>query len=390
VVWESLNGQFPDGERGGAVRAALWAVRTVTPETRVKLDRPAPPDGVQWTQAMVATLIPTGPRKTPRISHSLSAWGEALKLEQETADRYGFTQRENDAESGLMHFRARGYDPRTGRFIQTDPLNPIPDHYRYVTNSPVSLRDPEGLQELDITPDKAPERDARLDQGGYSFKFLLKKTNAKDLQVIQFVTRQTFYLQKNQETHEIQKSLLRVDTLIETWRRADNEANDYQMQTISWPPAGNWLTAANIDRVDAIVEIRTGTFVLGNTTISDEQIDREGAPARIPGKAPEDASQVFPLFIRTAFVPFGKDPVAQERGAKERVQSESILGSTKFRWAMIYAWDRTSRKELLAYFTLGKGEEFGPQLVKAKELEKDPSKMEFLKRPDVSISGDLK
>ncbi|MBI3097145.1 MAG: hypothetical protein HYY93_02700 [Planctomycetes bacterium] len=31
------------------------------------------------------------------------------------------TQRENDPESGLMHYRARWYDPRTGRFGQRDP-----------------------------------------------------------------------------------------------------------------------------------------------------------------------------------------------------------------------------------------------------------------------------
>jgi RHS repeat-associated protein len=37
-------------------------------------------------------------------------------------DRYGFTQRENDSESGLLQFRARAYNPRLGRFTQTDPL----------------------------------------------------------------------------------------------------------------------------------------------------------------------------------------------------------------------------------------------------------------------------
>jgi uncharacterized protein RhaS with RHS repeats len=35
-----------------------------------------------------------------------STTGEAI--------RYGFTGREHDAESGLIHFRARAYDPATG------------------------------------------------------------------------------------------------------------------------------------------------------------------------------------------------------------------------------------------------------------------------------------
>jgi RHS repeat-associated protein len=31
---------------------------------------------------------------------------------------YGFTDREQDAESGLIHFRARAHDPETGQFLQ--------------------------------------------------------------------------------------------------------------------------------------------------------------------------------------------------------------------------------------------------------------------------------
>ena len=35
---------------------------------------------------------------------------------------YGFTGREHDAESGLIHLRARAYDPAVGMFLQRDPL----------------------------------------------------------------------------------------------------------------------------------------------------------------------------------------------------------------------------------------------------------------------------
>ena len=56
---------------------------------------------------------------------------------------YGFTGRENDNESGLMHYRARSYDPMVGRFTSRDPvLNS--NLYFYADNDPVNLTDPTG------------------------------------------------------------------------------------------------------------------------------------------------------------------------------------------------------------------------------------------------------
>lgn len=86
-----------------------------------------------------------------------TAWGEALPGFNggvAVADRYGFTQRENDGESGLMHFRARAYDPRIARFIQTDPIigNRPLDHYAYASNNPISRIDPMGLQDATAGP----------------------------------------------------------------------------------------------------------------------------------------------------------------------------------------------------------------------------------------------
>ena len=60
---------------------------------------------------------------------------------------FQYTAREFDSETGLYYYRARYYDPPAGRFMSGDPLafNVGPNFYEYVTNSPVSLSDPNGL-----------------------------------------------------------------------------------------------------------------------------------------------------------------------------------------------------------------------------------------------------
>lgn len=66
-----------------------------------------------------------------------------------TLTRYGYTGRERDNLSGLLHYRARWYDPRQGRFISEDPIGMAGglNQYVYTTNDPVNLTDPLGLQE---------------------------------------------------------------------------------------------------------------------------------------------------------------------------------------------------------------------------------------------------
>ncbi len=64
------------------------------------------------------------------------------------AIRYGFTGREHDGESGLIHFRARAYDPATGQFLQRDPIGFAAGDlnlYAYTWNDPFNWTDPSGL-----------------------------------------------------------------------------------------------------------------------------------------------------------------------------------------------------------------------------------------------------
>jgi RHS repeat-associated protein len=96
------------------------------------------------------------------MSGTLPAWGEDLQFVQGAADRHGFTQRERDSESGVMHFRARFYDPRLGRFGGKDPVlhRRAPRHFLYASNNPVMAKDPLGAQDEKLK--KATEFAARL------------------------------------------------------------------------------------------------------------------------------------------------------------------------------------------------------------------------------------
>lgn len=61
--------------------------------------------------------------------------------------RYGFTGREQDIGANLYYYRARYYEPESGRFISEDPImfNGGSNFYAYANNNPINSRDPLGL-----------------------------------------------------------------------------------------------------------------------------------------------------------------------------------------------------------------------------------------------------
>ncbi len=64
---------------------------------------------------------------------------------------FGFTGRETDADTGItdhwMYYRARYYNPSTGRFVSQDPIGFLAGDanlYRYVGNGVTGATDPSG------------------------------------------------------------------------------------------------------------------------------------------------------------------------------------------------------------------------------------------------------
>ena len=89
-------------------------------------------------------------------SYDYDAWGrvqaydsENLPLEQSAlGNRIAFQGREYSWATGLYYFRARWYDPVTGRWLSKDPIGISGGLNQYVAfeNNPVMALDPDGLQ----------------------------------------------------------------------------------------------------------------------------------------------------------------------------------------------------------------------------------------------------
>src|SRR5207244_1889905 len=74
-------------------------------------------------------------------------FGNATETQPANGDRYKWTGRELDSETGLQYNRARYFDPKSGRWTSQDPLGfgaGDANLYRYALNASTSLTDPQG------------------------------------------------------------------------------------------------------------------------------------------------------------------------------------------------------------------------------------------------------
>lgn len=80
-------------------------------------------------------------------SYTYDSFGNLERHGNKTKNRFTYTGREYDKETGLYYYRNRYYDPKIGRFFTQDPIGMIdgPNLYTYVNNNPVNWFDPYGL-----------------------------------------------------------------------------------------------------------------------------------------------------------------------------------------------------------------------------------------------------
>jgi RHS repeat-associated protein len=103
-----------------------------------------------WLGTKRAETVPNG---TCLSTYASLAYGDELTPNGTCPDatEHHYTDKEHDGESGNDFFLARYYSSTAGRFVSPDPLGGHPENpqtlnkYAYVTNAPLTLTDPTGL-----------------------------------------------------------------------------------------------------------------------------------------------------------------------------------------------------------------------------------------------------
>ena len=90
--------------------------------------------------------------------YQYDAWGNLRSTAGSSFNVFGFTGHERDDATGLYYFKARYYDPETGRFLTEDPFEgtreqpPSLHRYLYAYQNPTVYTDPTGRQNEDNDP----------------------------------------------------------------------------------------------------------------------------------------------------------------------------------------------------------------------------------------------
>ena len=97
------------------------------------------------TDALGSTEALTNSTGAQQVTYSYSPYG-SMSISGSTTNSYDYTGRESDG-LGLHYYRARYYNPNTGRFLSEDPIGfrgGGPNYYAYAYDDPIDYRDPYG------------------------------------------------------------------------------------------------------------------------------------------------------------------------------------------------------------------------------------------------------
>ena len=149
TIYDGENAWSDFDEGGNPIAHYLFGNRMDEIYSRYK-----PGEGSIWyltdNIGSVHDLIDNGGSISNHIDYA--SFGRILgQSNSDAGDRFLFTGREFDAETGLYYYRARHYDPHLGRFISQDPIGfdgGDLNLYRYVGNSPENGTDPTGTIEF--------------------------------------------------------------------------------------------------------------------------------------------------------------------------------------------------------------------------------------------------
>jgi RHS repeat-associated protein len=83
-------------------------------------------------------------------TYTYDSFGKLTASTGSLVNPFQYTARESDSETGLYYYRARYYDPTSGRFLKEDPirLRGGINKFASVLNSPANRVDPRGLLSL--------------------------------------------------------------------------------------------------------------------------------------------------------------------------------------------------------------------------------------------------
>lgn len=95
----------------------------------------------------IKTRISSGPPRPVAATYNYDSFGFLTSSTGSATNWFRYTARQFDSDTALYYYRARYYDPTTGRFLSEDPIGFVGgiNRYRYVGNNSLLYTDSSGL-----------------------------------------------------------------------------------------------------------------------------------------------------------------------------------------------------------------------------------------------------